>query len=405
MQTTGSLPQTSRAGVASLGVDIRQLAMLVALIAVWIVFQALTFQQPGSFFSAQNLFNLVIQTSVVGIMVGGMVLVIVTRQIDLSVGSVLGFTAMTLALLQAPNPLGAGLPWWLTVLAALGVGAIIGAFSGSFIAFLGVPSFVVTLAGLLIFRNGTFVVASGRTITLPDPTFQSLGSGSIGATATWIIGVVASVVVVYLALSARSRRAAKGFAVRPMWAEALVTGASVLFILGFAAAMNAYIDPRTSQPAGIPIPALIAISVLIFLAWMTRATRFGRYIYAIGGNPEAANLAGINVKRMTVYIFMLMGVLTAIGAVVQAARLTAATTNLGRDLELEVIAGAVIGGTVLAGGSGTIFGAALGALLTSSLRNGMVLMGIATEWQNIVLGAVLLLAVLFNTVVSKRSAR
>jgi D-xylose transport system permease protein len=405
MQTTGSLPQTQRAGIGSLGVDIRQLAMLAALVVVWIVFQALTFQQPGSFFSAQNLFNLVIQTSVVGIMVGGMVLVIVTRQIDLSVGSVLGFTAMTLALLQAPNPLGANWPWWITVLAALAVGALIGSFNGAFTAYLGVPSFVVTLAGLLIFRNASFVVASGRTISLPDPTFQALGSGSIGALATWIIGIVGAGLVIYQALSARQRRAAKGFAVRPMWAEAIVTGVSVLFILGFAYAMNAYIDPRTQQPAGIPIPALIAIGVLIFLSWMTRSTRFGRYVYAIGGNPEAANLAGINVKRMTVYIFMLMGFLTALGAAVQAARLAAATTNLGKDLELEVIAGAVIGGTVLAGGSGTILGAALGALLTSSLRNGMVLMGIATEWQNIVLGAVLLLAVLFNTVVSRRGAR
>lgn len=404
MQTTGSTPQTPRAGLSSLGVDIRQLAMLAALIAVWIIFQALTFTQPGSFFSAQNLFNLVIQTSVVGIMVGGMVLVIVTRQIDLSVGSVLGFTAMTLALLQSES-LGLGWPWWITVIVAVIVGALIGAFSGSFIAYLGVPSFVVTLAGLLMFRNASFVVASGRTIGLPDPTFQMLGSGSIGAIATWIVGLVASAAVVYLALSGRSRRSAKGFAVRPVWAEALVTGSSVLLILGFAWAMNSYIDPRNGQPAGIPIPAMIAIAVLIFLSWMTRSTRFGRYIYAIGGNPEAALLAGINVKRMTVFIFMLMGALTAIGAAVQAARLAAATTNLGKDLELEVIAGAVIGGTVLAGGSGTIIGAALGALLTSSLRNGMVLMGIATEWQNIVLGAVLLLAVLFNTFVTKRSLK
>ena len=406
MQTSATKPtETNRAGLLSLGVDIRQLAMLAALVAVWIIFQALTFQQPGSFFSAQNLFNLAIQTSVVGIMVGGMVLVIVTRQIDLSVGSVLGFTAMTVALLQAPNPLGLNWPWWITVIVGLAVGALIGSFTGAFTAYLGVPSFVVTLAGLLIFRNACFVAASGRTISLPDPVFQLIGGGSIGATATWIVAAVAIGFIIYQAVRGRARRQANGFGVRPMWAEVLVTGVMVLFVFGFALAMNSYNYPQTDIPRGIPIPTLIAIAVLIFLNWMTRSTRFGRYIYAIGGNPEAALLAGINVKRMTVYIFMLMGFLTALGAAVQAARLNSATTNLGKDLELTVIAGAVIGGTVLAGGSGTIIGAALGALLTSSLQGGMVLMGIPTEWQNIVLGIVLLLAVLFNTVVARRSLK
>jgi D-xylose transport system permease protein len=405
MQTTAQTTPTNRPGLSSLGVDIRQLAMLGALVAVWIIFQALTFQQPGSFFSAQNLFNLAIQTSVVGIMVGGMVLVIVTRQIDLSVGSVLGFTAMTIALLQAPDPLGLGWPWWLTVLIGALVGALIGGFTGAFTAYLGVPSFVVTLAGLLIFRNASFVAASGRTISLPDQTFQLIGGGSIGATATWVVAALAIAFIIYQAVQGRLRRQANGFNVRPMWAEILVTSVMVLFVFGFALAMNSYNYPQTNIPRGIPIPTLIAIAVLIFLNWMTRSTRFGRYIYAIGGNPEAALLAGINVKRMTVYIFMLMGFLTALGAAVQAARLNSATTNLGKDLELTVIAGAVIGGTVLAGGSGTIIGAALGALLTSSLQGGMVLMGIPTEWQNIVLGIVLLLAVLFNTVVARRSLR
>ncbi len=404
MQTTAKIQETNRPGLSSLGVDIRQLAMLAALVAVWIIFQALTFQQPGSFFSAQNLFNLAIQTSVVGIMVGGMVLVIVTRQIDLSVGSVLGFTAMTLALLQSES-LGLGWPWWITVIVAGLVGTLIGAFTGSFTAYLGVPSFVVTLAGLLIFRNASFVAASGRTIPLPDPTFQQIGGGSIGAPATWVVCAIGIGLIIYQAIRGRQRRQLNGFGVRPIWAEILVTGVMVLFVFGFAFAMNSYNDPRTGDPRGIPIPTLIAIAVLIFLNWMTRSTRFGRYIYAIGGNPEAALLAGINVKRMTVYIFMLMGFLTALGAAVQAARLNSATTNLGKDLELTVIAGAVIGGTVLAGGSGTIIGAALGALLTSSLQGGMVLMGIPTEWQNIVLGIVLLLAVLFNTVVARRSLK
>jgi D-xylose transport system permease protein len=263
---------------------------------------------------------------------------------------------------------------------------------------------VVTLAGMLVFRNGTFSV-SAFTISPLDPTFQILGggiNGSIGAMWTWIFGIVAALLITWQTLSARARRIKNEFAVRPMWAEALVLGITVAVIFAFVIVMNSYPIPGTETPSGIPVPTLIAIGVLIYLHWMTRATRFGRYIYAIGGNPEAANLAGINVRRMMVYIFMLMGFLTGIAAAVQAARLNGATPTLGRDLELTVIAGAVIGGTVLSGGSGTILGAALGALLMSSLENGLGLVGVPTEQQKIYLGIVLLLAVLWNVVSTRR---
>ena len=399
MQNALQTDKRERPGLGSLGVDIRLLAMLSVLVVVWVVFHVLT---GGLFLSPTNLWNLSVQTAVVGIMVGGMVLVIVARQIDLSVGSVLGFTAMTMALIQAPTGLGADLPWALALLVGLAVGVFIGAFNGYWVAFWGVPSFVVTVAGLLVFRNATFIVASGRTIAPMDEPFRLLGAGSIGATATWLVGLVAAALILYQAYSNRASRQRHGLPVRPVWAEAAVAGFVLLFVLAFVLVMNAYPYPGTTEPRGIPVPVLIAIVVLVFLAWMTRATRFGRYIYAIGGNPEAALLAGINVKRTLVYIFMLMGALTALGAAVQAARLNAATSNLGKDLELSVIAAAVIGGTALAGGAGTIIGAALGALLMSSLQNGMVLMGIPTEWQNVVLGTVLLGAVIWNTVTSRR---
>lgn len=399
VQTNKATPR--RSFLQSLGVDIQLLTMLVVLVVVWIGFNIWS---EGTFLTPRNLWFLSVQSAVVGIMVGGMVLVIVARQIDLSVGSVLGFTAMIMSVIQSPAKF--GLPWEIALLAGLLVGVLIGAFNGYLSAFWGVPAFVVTLAGLMIFRNGTFSVSS-ITISPLSPAFQVIGggnNGAIGPVWTWIFGIVVAALVIWQTLAGRSRRQQHGFAVRPMWAEAVVLVVTLLIVFGFVLAMNSYTIPGTDPPvsAGIPVPVLLAIGVLGFLHWMSRSTRFGRYIYAIGGNPEAALLAGINVKRMMIYIFMLMGFLTALAAAVQAGRLNAATPTVGRDLELTVIAGAVIGGTVLSGGSGTIIGAALGALLMSSLENGLGLVGVPTEQQKIYIGLVLLLAVLWNTITNRR---
>ncbi|MDX2006828.1 MAG: sugar ABC transporter permease [Meiothermus sp.] len=395
MQTSIGNSKNERPGIQSLGLDIRQLLMLGVLVVVWILFQILT---NGLFLSSINLWNLAVQTAVVGIMVGGMVLVIVMRHIDLSVGSLLGFTAMTIALLQGPVGLGADWPWFIALLLGFALAVAIGAFNGYWVAYWGIPSFVVTVAGLLIFRNTTFIASSGRTIAPMDDPIRWMGSGSIGFGATWVVGLVIIAFVIYQALTTRRSREKHGLPVRPMWAEWLVNSVLVVLTLSFVVVMNSYPYPGTDVPRGMPVPVLIMLLVLAFLAWMTRATRFGRYIFAIGGNPDAALLAGLNVRRITIYVFMLMGFLTALAAAVQAGRLNAATANLGRDLELSVIAAAVIGGTALAGGSGTIIGAALGALLMASIQNGLVLMGVPTEWQNVVLGSVLLAAVIWNTV-------
>jgi D-xylose transport system permease protein len=402
MQNTATPARPSRPTVAhALGLDPRLLTMVVALTVVWIVFQFLT---GGIFLSAVNLWNLSVQTSVVGIMVGGMVLVIIARQIDLSIGSVLGFTAMVMSLLQAEPPLGLNVHWAIALAAGLALGALIGAFQGYWVAYWGVPSFVVTLAGLLIFRNASFIIASGRTIAPLDESFQVLGgglNGSIGATWTWIVGLAALAGLLYQIYAARNRRARRNLPVRPVWAEAVVSTVLVAVVLAFVLVMNAYPYPRTDIPRGMPVPLLITLAVLFGVTWMTQVTRFGRYVYAIGGNPEAARLAGIDVRRMTVLIFTLMGGLAALAGAVQAARLNAGTNSTGTLAELSVIAAAVIGGTALAGGSGTVVGAALGALLMSSIQSGMVLAGLPTEWQNVVLGAVLLAAVIWNTVYLK----
>ncbi len=398
---TNQAPVVRRSLLQNLGVDIQLITMLVALVGVWILFQVWS---GGAFLSARNLWFLAVQTAVVGIMVGGMVLVIIARQIDLAVGSVLGFTAMLMAVGQAPhmqNLPGLGINWVVATILGIAVGVLIGAFNGYMAAYWSVPAFVVTLAGMMIFRNAAFSV-SNVTVSQLDENFKVLGGGSIGALWTIVFGVLLAAFVIWQAFSSRVRRQRHGFDVRPVWAEASVLGVTLVIIAAFVLVMNAYTIPNTDIPRGIPIPFLIALAVLGFLHWMTRATRFGRYIYAIGGNPEAALLAGINVKRTMVYIFMLMGFLTGLAAAVQAARLNAATASLGRDLELTVIAGAVIGGTVLSGGSGTILGAALGALLMSSLENGLGLVGIPTEQQKIYIGLVLLVAVLWNTINAKR---
>ena len=289
--------------LASIGVDTQLLALILALVVVWIGFQIWS---GGLFLSPRNLWTLTAQTAVVGIMVGGMVLVIVARQIDLSVGSVLGFSAMIMAVLQAPAPVGVGINWVLAVLIGIGVAMLIGAFNGYLSAYWGVPAFVVTLAGMMIFRNGTFSVSS-FTISPLDETFQILGggiNGSIGFLWTWVFGIAVSALVVWQTITGRSRREKNGFAVRPMWAEGLVLGVTIALILAFVIVMNSYPIPGSEPPvaSGIPVPTLIALAVLGYLNWMTRATRFGRYIFAIGGNPEAALLAGINVKRMMIFI-------------------------------------------------------------------------------------------------------
>ena len=395
-------PVVRRSFLRNLGMDTQLLTMLGAIVVVWIGFQILS---EGLFLSPRNLWFLSVQSAVVGIMVGGMVLIIVARQIDLAAGSILGITAMVMAVVQAPAPNGLGLHWIIALIAGILAAALIGAINGSITAYVGVPAFVVTLAGMMIFRNGTFVLSS-VTITPLNETFQILGggnNGSIGPIWTWVFGMAVIALILWQTLTGRMRRQKNGFAVRPMWAEALVTGVTILIVVGFVLVMNAYPIPGSDPPvgSGIPVPVLIALAVLGFLNWMTRNTRFGRYIYAIGGNPEAALLAGINVKRTILFIFMLMGFLTAIAAAVQAARLNGATPTVGRDLELTVIAGAVIGGTVLSGGAGTILGAGLGALLISSLENGLGLVGVATEQQKIYIGLVLLLAVVWNTISAK----
>ncbi|RWK58821.1 sugar ABC transporter permease [Mesorhizobium sp.] len=407
--------------------DIRMLGMVGALLVIWVGIHILS---GGLFLTPRNLWNLSVQTSSVAIMATGMVLVIVMRNIDLSVGSVEGVVGMVMGVAQAEFLIRVmgfqlGNPWiWIIALAAgVALGLMIGALQGFIIAYLEVPAFIVTLGGLLIWRGMAWLMTSGRTVAPLDATFQLMGGGprgSIGATASWIVGILACVAVAVMLLNGRSQRKRFKFPLRPVWAEILLGVVACAAILGAVWIANSYPWPigivrqyaqRTGITVpegglfiahGIAIPVLIAVTVGIVMTFITRRTRFGRYVFAIGGNPEAAELAGINTRWVTMKVFMIMGVLAAIGAAIASARLNASTNALGTLDELLVIAAAVIGGTSLAGGSGTVLGAMLGALLMQSLQSGMVLLGIDSPLQSVVVGAVLVVAVWLDTVYRKR---
>ena len=383
-------------------IDSRMLAMILALLAIWVTLNIMT---DGIFFTARNMYNLAVQSSVVGIMATGMVLVIVCRHIDLSVGSLLGFSGMVIAYLQVHVfPLGAAWNWPLTILCGLAVGALVGLWQGWWVAYRGVPSFVTTLAGLLMFRGAAYLVTDGRTVAPMDKTYQILGGGidgSIGATWSWILGGLAIAWMLINTILVRRSCRKYGFKVKPLWAQLffLIIGAAL--VCGFVLVMNAYYKPKTEIPRGIPVPVLIMILVVVGMSLLAKITRFGRYVFAIGGNLEAVELAGIAVKRITTLVFMVMGILCAVAAVITTARLNAGANSMGMLAELNVIAAAVIGGTSLAGGQGTITGAILGAVIMQSLDNGMVLLGISSAMRQLVIGAVLIIAVWFDVVYRK----
>jgi D-xylose transport system permease protein len=407
--------------------DTRMLGMVGALLVIWVGIHLLS---GGFFLTPRNLWNLSVQTSSVAIMATGMVLVIVTRNIDLSVGSAEGVIGMVMGVTQAAFlihvvGLQSGNPaiWIIALACGLVLGLLIGGLQGVIIAYLEVPSFIVTLGGLLVWRGTAWMITSGQTVAPLDTTFQLMGGGprgSIGATWSWVVAAVACIAIVLMLLNGRAQRKRFKFPLRPVWAEVFLGVVNCAAILGAVWVANSYPWPvgivrQYAQQNGITlpegglfiahgiaIPVLMAIAVGIVMTFITGRTRFGRYVFAIGGNPEAAELAGINTRWVTVKVFMIMGMLAAISAAISSARLNASTNALGTLDELLVIAAAVIGGTSLAGGSGTIVGAMLGALLMQSLQSGMVLLGIDSPLQSIVVGAVLVIAVWLDTVYKKR---
>ncbi len=364
------------------------------MVTIWVALHVLT---GGLFLTPRNLFNLSLQVAVVGIMTCGMVLVIVARHIDLSVGSQLGFIGVCGAVLQnSVLPIDGASTWWITGIVMLGLGVAIGLVQGLLVARAGIPSFVVTLGGLLFFRNAAFYVNSGVTVAPLNDTFQLIGGGlegTIGAFWSWMVCALAIGVTAFIVWRTRQRRSRHGTSSRTVADEILMVAVWGAVMVGFTWIMNSYQQPKTDIAMGIPIPVLILIGVTVVMTTIARKHKFGRHIFALGGSQESAELAGIDTRRLTVMVFMVMGLLCGLASIVITARLNAGASVTGTMTELNVIAAAVIGGTSLAGGIGTIYGGIIGALIMQSLESGMILMCIPTPLQRMVLALVLIVAV------------
>lgn len=376
---------------------LRAYTMLGAMVLIWLFFH---WQTDGIFLSPRNLSNLMLQTSVTGILAVGMLMIIVAGQIDLSVGSVLGLAGGVAAIMLAgPDWLVSGLNqipflasfqpqilFGISMLAAILVGIIIGIFQGSLAAYFNIPAFIVTLGGLLAWRGAVKFVTSSETIPVADAHFKSIGQSYIPPYVGWILAGLAILFVVLMML--KNIRASRQYSEN---GEATTTGTilkalfPIIGIVVFIYEMNAF--------AGVPIPVLIFLVVALIGYFITNNTTFGRYLYAIGGNSDAARLSGINNKINILKVFALLGALTGIASVIFTARVGSASPDAGTLKELDAIAACVIGGASLVGGRGTIFGACLGALIMASLDNGMSLLNVRDFMQEIIKGSILVAAV------------
>lgn len=355
----------------------RSLTLLLILVAVWLTFQVLT---DGLFLTPRNLTLLSVQVAVTAVLAAGIVMVMVPGHIDLSIGAAVAITAIVTAMTM--RDLGVSTP--VAILLTLLAGGLIGAWHGLWVAYLGVPSFIVTLASLMALRGLALLVTKGETSS-PGTGVTSIASTYVPG--GWTLLIFALLVAGFVALQIRELRARRAArmstsAVRIVVVPAVVLGAICAGAAGVALSYK-----------GLPVPVLILLVLAIAVAALLRLTRVGRQLYAMGGNPEAARLAGIRTKRHTFWIFTAMGVLYGVAGLILVARLGSAPPNAASGLELNVIAAAVIGGTSLLGGIGTVAGALMGAVLMESLNNGMSLMNLPTYWQQISVGLVLLVAV------------
>jgi putative multiple sugar transport system permease protein len=374
--------------------------MFIALGVIWLIF---TITTDGLFISARNLVNLVNQAGFIIVIAVGMTLVIVIRHIDLSVGFLAGFLGAVAAIAMVQW----GLPWWVAVPMTLLFGILAGLLTSFLVAYVGIPAFVATLAGWLGYRGALALVTRATgTIVIPDPGFNALGGGFVpdipGLTflpdrhkVTLLLGLIG--IIIYVVSAIRSRRKTG-----PQ-VDSLSTPLFIFKLVVVAAAIGAAAWTFAGYQ-GLSWTGAIVLIVVLFYDFVTRRTVLGRHIYAVGGNPEAAELSGISVSRITHVVFASMGLLAALSGILYAARLRSATTTGPLLLELDAIAAAFVGGASTSGGVGTVFGSLVGALVMISLTSGMNLMGIDNSIQYIVRAIVLVLAVVFD-VVTRRTAK
>lgn len=368
-------------------VNFRAYAMIFALVVIAVAFQIMT---QGTFLNSRNISVLIRQMSITAVITTGMTLLIISGNFDLAVGSVVGLAGGMAAVFQV---------WygWSTassIAVAILVGCAIGVWQGFWVAYRKVPSFIVTLGGMMIFRGIYLVISDGITITPLNKSFTVISQGFVNQTLGLSLAIAACIVYIIFSIKNRYSRKKYGFDIL----SPLLLAGKLLFvtalILGFVLIMNNYL--------GIPNPVLILVAIVLIFIFIARKTVYGRQVYAIGGNIEAARFSGINVEKVTFVLFIIMGLLSAVSGVLSTARLDGATASAGTAFEMDAIAACVIGGTSLTGGKGSIAGAMIGALIMASLDNGMSLMNTSSYYQFIVKGLVLIIAVWFDVSANKK---
>ncbi|MEE1795567.1 sugar ABC transporter permease [Streptomyces sp. BE308] len=399
--TSAVPPAAASAGaliVRSIRSHMRQYGMLVALVLIVALFQIWT---DGTLLLPNNVSNLIQQNGYILILAIGMMIVIIAGHIDLSVGSLVAFVGAMSAVMMVKHDM----PWVLALVLALLIGAVAGAWQGFFIAYVGIPSFIVTLAGMLLFRGLTQIVLEGQSLAPFPEGFQNIAKGFIPEMGpytqyhnpTLLIGL--AVLTLLLVQEWRDRRRQLAFAL-----EVLPAGLWALKCVAIVAAVVAFTLTLASFH-GVPVVMLIMCALLIGLGHVMRNAVIGRHVYALGGNKAAAVLSGVKDKRVTFLVFVNMGVLAALAGCVYAARLNSGTPQAGLNFELEAIAAAFIGGASMSGGVGTVMGAVIGGLVLGVLNNGMSLVGIGTDYQQVIKGLVLLAAVGFDVWNKRRAGR
>jgi putative multiple sugar transport system permease protein len=377
--------------------NIRQYGMVIALAFIMGLFQITT---QGIMFRPMNITNLVLQNSYVLILAIGMLLVIVTGGIDLSVGSVAGFVGAVSAVFMVDF----GMPVVYAMLIALLIGAAAGAFQGYFIAFLKIPAFIVTLAGMLIFRGFTMSILQGQTKSPFEKSFQALAAGYLPLMdLRWgklniialAAGVLASVILAFVIIYSRRTKMKYHFEIVPLWLD-------IAKIIGIVAAIN-LLTYAFAGYNGLPIILLILVTLILIYTFITQRTIAGRHIYALGGNEKAARLSGVKTDQVKFWVYVNMGVLAAVAGLIVAGRLNAATPKAGNGFELDAIGACFIGGASTSGGIGTVIGTIVGGFVMAVLNNGMSIMGVSVDWQQTIKGLVLLLAVWFDVYTKTRS--
>ncbi|AKZ62176.1 D-xylose ABC transporter permease [Herbaspirillum hiltneri N3] len=364
------------------------MALLIAIAIIWAFF---SWKTEGGFVTPRNLSNLLRQMSVTGILACGMVLVIIAGEIDLSVGSLLGLLGGVAAILNVTH----NLPLPLNLFLVLTLGLLLGLFNGYLTAYMRIPSFIVGLGGMLAFRGVLLGITGGLTIAPVSSDLVYLGQGYLPASFGVALVIVLFVLALALTWRQRANRARHALPVPPLWRDAIKVALIGAVLLAFVRTLNSY--------DGIPVPVLLLLALLGLFSYVTTQTVFGRRIYSVGSNMEATRLSGVNVQSVKLWVFGIMGVMCALAGLVNTARLAAGSPSSGSMGELDAIAACFIGGTSMRGGSGTIYGALIGALVMASLDNGMSMLDVGTYWQMIVKGSILMLAVWVD--VSTRSGR